>query len=202
MAAAQEPDATERPEPPRISPDGRFEFVQFTEEEANAGKPPFSILERATGKLVWTPPDEIGDVSRPEEVLYWAPDSKRFALTTRVSTRRLGCFLFSFDGEKFTPLTWNDRGRLETLADAKVDAAAKAEGIRVKPGHGRILRDDTLPESWVDANSLIITREMDVDFNTDEGESVVTGVARVLLRWNAKAKEFSISKELGAKGKP
>lgn len=198
MAAAQESAA---PEPPHISPDGKFEFVQFTVEEANADKPPFGVKERATGKLIWSAPDDLGDATRPEEVIHWSPDSKRFALVSRVSTRRLGCYLFGWDGQTFSPLTWKDGSRLETLADAKVAAAAKAEGIRHEPGQGRVIMDDTLPERWVDANSLIVTRTMDVSVGGDE-ETVVSGVARVLLRWSAKKKEFSIARELGPREKP
>ena len=61
------------PEPSRVSPDGRFEFVTFSVEENNAGKPPFGIMERATRPLVWSPPDDLGDASRPEEWVLLVP---------------------------------------------------------------------------------------------------------------------------------
>ncbi|TLD70676.1 hypothetical protein FEM03_10195 [Phragmitibacter flavus] len=179
------------PEPSSVSPDGRFEFVAYSIEENNEGKPPFGIVERASGKLVWFSEEDLGDVSRPEEWVLWSPDSKRFALVTRVSTRRLGTFFYGLEGEGFVSLAWKDAGKLELLADAKVVAAGRRDGFTKKAQWGQIIADDTLPVRWLDVNSVVVVRAMD-RIVTEEGkdESTASGTARVILRWDAKTRGF------------
>lgn len=181
------------PEPQAVSPDGRFEFVPFSVEENNAGKPPFGIIEKATGKLIWSAPGDFGDASRPEEWVLWSPDSKRFALVTRVSTRRLGAFFFGLDGQTFVPMPWKDAGRLEALADAQIRAAAKKEGYTKKASYGQIISDDTLPVRWTGTDSIIVTRTMSQSVGEAGKEGISpTVTARVLLGWDAKARAFSV----------
>jgi hypothetical protein len=183
------------PAPNVLSPDGRFEFIPFSAEEADAGKPPFGIVEKATGKLIWSAPDDLGDATRPEETILWSPDSKRFALTSRVGTRHLACFLFGWQDTTFVTLPWNS-GKLEELADLLVGADAKQQGLAKDGGWGQTITDDTLPVRWVDNDSLIMTRTIARSIMIKGEPSSAGGMARVLLRCNGKSKTFFIARDL------
>jgi hypothetical protein len=184
------------PEPSLTSPDGRFEFKAFTDAEANAGKPPFGIVEKITGKLIWSAPDDLGDASRPEETILWSPNSKRFALTSRVGTRHLACFIFGWQDTTFVAIPW-DLGPLEELADLRMAACARADGFTRKASYGRFITDDTRPVRWVDNDSLVATRLIERSIAEGDNEGSVGGMARVLVVWNSNDKTFSIARDLG-----
>lgn len=185
------------PAPDRISPDGRFEFVPFSADEVDAGKPAFGVLEKATGKLIWSAPDDLGDPERPEETILWSPNSRRFALTSRTGTRHLSCFLFGWKDSTFVPLSWKDSARLEELTDLKMLAEAKRDGFTKNASLGQLIVDDTVPVRWVGTDELVVRRTIGRTLAEGEKHGAFEGTARVLLRWNAKIGTFAISRDLG-----
>lgn len=184
------------PAPKALSPDGRFEFVTFSVEDNNAGKPPFGIVERVSRRLVWSATDDMGEASRPEAWVLWSPDSNRFALVARVSTRRLATSFFGMEGGSFVALDWKDAGGLESLAQAQVEVSAKQQGFTKNAKLGQVISDDVLPVRWLDAHSVLVTRAMHRSVH-EEGkeESTAQGTARAVLRWNGKSRAFSMVKD-------
>ncbi|MCB1233228.1 MAG: hypothetical protein KDN19_23490, partial [Verrucomicrobiae bacterium] len=184
------------PLPRPVSPEGRFEFVRFDPAEVDAGKPPFGIVEKSFGKLIWSAPDELGDPSRPEETILWSSDSKRFALTSRLGTRHLGCFFFGWQESGFAAMPWEDSGQLEELADQQLMAKAKAEGFTENLRFGTTITDDTIPKRWVDSDSIVVVRTIERSIAEGDMESAVGGSARCLIRWDARTGRFSMIRNL------
>ena len=113
-----------------------------------------------------------------------------------MSTRRLGTFFFGSDGKTFVPLPWKDAGRLESLADAQVEAAGRKQGFSKSARLGRVISDDVLPVRWMNAETVVVTRAMERSIiEKDKEDSTASGTARVLLRWNSKSSTFSITSD-------
>lgn len=178
-----------------ISPDGKFKVVRHSLTEVDAGKPVYTVIEAASGKVLWSAPDSFADAARPEDKILWSPDSKHFAMGTRVSIRRISLFIFGWDGKTFVE-QWAESAKLEDLADAKaLKELQKAEGTK-DAELGRCLSDQSIPERWVNDSSLVVTREVEhIGFAKGEEAGTTAGLARVLLRWNAKANAFFITQE-------
>lgn len=186
------------PDPELISPDGRFVFHAYSSEEVDSGKTPnFGIIERASGKLVSDPKEELGDAFRPEESILWAPDSRSYALTTRVGTRHLATFLYRWDGKAFHRATWEGDARLEEAADQRVATEMQSQGYSKDARRGRTIAGDSLAERWIDPRRLVMKRvEECVVSDSDDEEDTVSGEARALVRWDAKAAAYTIEKML------
>lgn len=170
--------------PALLSPDGRFRFEAFSEEEVEAGRrPAFGIVETASGRLVSDPGEELGDASRPEETLLWAPDSLSYALTTRVGTRHLDTYLYRWDGKAFVRAKWEGGGQLEAWAD---DSRPSNGGL------GQCLRGDRLAERWLDGSRLILRAV----YEYESGDATVAGSARALVKWDPDAAGYVIQRRL------
>lgn len=167
--------------------------------DVDAGeKPAFGIVEVSTGQLVSDPGEELGDVSRPEETVLWSPDSKAYALTSRVGTRHLGTFLYRWDGKAFVRATWEGGGRLESLADAEMDKDKVTQGLPADAALGRCIRGDDLAERWLDPNRIILTRVQEYLADDEENGAIVTGGSRVIVRWDGASSSYRIERELAA----
>lgn len=166
-----------------ISPDGRLAFQAYTPAEVEQGKPPFGIVEAGSGKLVWRAPDELGDASRPEESIHWSPDSRRFALTTRIGTRRKAAFFFGLEDGWFQPLPWQQAGRLETLAHRAIEKQKTAAGFTSEGGNGRVLLDDITVQGWIDPKTVAIQRRIEAHFEEGERNETFEAAISAVLKW-------------------
>ncbi|MCB1086011.1 MAG: hypothetical protein KDM63_03125 [Verrucomicrobiae bacterium] len=184
-------------DPSLISPDGRFVFHAFSVDEANAGKPAFGILERESGRLVSDPEEDLGDVSRPEETILWAPDSEAFALTTRVGTRHLDTFLYRWNGTAFRRAKWTGGTLLEELADGRVATLLTSLPDPGKVRRGMTLAGDLLPERWLDPERLVLKRvEEFVVSRGDQEEGDAKAEARAIARWDKDSESYELGNEL------
>lgn len=190
--------AQDESDPELISPDGRFVFHAYSSEDADSGKTPaFGIIERASGKLVSDPKEELGDAFRPEESILWAPDSRAYALTTRVGTRHLDTFLYRWDGKAFRRAKWEGGASLEAAADQRVTEVIRARGSSKDARRGRTIAGDSLAERWIDPRRLVMSRvEECVVGDGDDEEDTVSGEARALVVWNEKEGAYEIDKML------
>ncbi len=179
-------DPVAKADPPAVlSPDGRFRLEHFPSEEVAAGKrPAFGIIETATGKLVSDPREDLGDPDRPEETILWAPDSRAYALTTRVGTRHLDTFLYRWDGTSFVRAKWEGDGTIEGWADEAVEAAMRDLGFSDAAHRGRILAGDGLAERWLGPDRLILTDIQECLVTEGDREETVSGTARAIVRWD------------------
>jgi hypothetical protein len=175
-----------------LSPDGRLAFHAYSPDEVERGSPPFGVVETGSRKLVWRAPDELGDASRPEESLHWAPDSRRFALTTRIGTRRMATFFFGLKDGAFQSLPWNQAGRLEALAHRAVTKQKNAAGFTGASGNGRVLLDDITVERWIDPDTVSIRRRIETHFEEEEKHATFEVSVVAVLKW--KKGEFVIEK--------
>ncbi len=188
--------AGEEPVPVLLSPDGRFLFQSYSSNEVVAGKPAFGIIERANGKLVSDPGEDLGDPSRPEETILWAPDSRGYALTTRVGTRHLATFLYRWDGEIFRRAKWEGEAPLEEWADQQVAAEMKKLGFSENAQRGATIAGDSLAERWLDPRSLVRSRFEGCYVTEADKEEAVSGSARALVRWDERTSAFVIDHQL------
>lgn len=189
----------EESDPSHYSPDGRFLFVAFSSEEVDSGKrPAFGIVETATGDLVSDPGENLGDASRPEETILWAPDSLSYALTSRVGTRHLDTFLYRWDGKAFVRARWEGAGRIEALADLKMEKDKARLGVPSDTGLGQCLRGDDLAERWLDPERLILGCVEEYHVAHGDRGGVVRGDARALVRWDEASEAYVIERELHA----
>ncbi len=183
------------PPPDPLSPDGRFEFVTYSPDEVEAGKPPFGIIEKPAGRLIWSAPEDLGDPTRPEETILWSRDSSRFALTSRIGTRHVGCFFFRWEENSFVSMPWTGSAHLEELADQQVQAAARSEGFTDAAAFGMTLTDDTVPIRWVDPDTIILRRTLERTISEGDDEAVVTGTVRALFRWDTESAAFTLDRD-------
>jgi len=189
--------AQEEAEPSLLSPDGRFVFEAFSPGEVEAGKRPnFGIIERASGKLVSDPQEPLGDASRPGESILWAPDSRSYALTSRVGTRHLDTFLYRWNGKAFVRATWEEDGTLESRADAEVVAMMRRLGFTDEARRGQTIAGDGLAERWLDPHRLILTDVQECLAGEGDREEVVNGMARAIVRWDETAAAYRIERFL------
>lgn len=186
---AQDSDASE---PPATSPDGAFKFVQHEQEDATDLKPPFNVIETATGRVVWSVSEDHAMIPNSEAHACWSPDSKRFVLCSRVGVRWVNCYFFAWNGKAFVGQKWRDEERVQTLVEAKMAAERKEAGVCTDAGPGRRIADELVPERWLDNNRVILTRSMVRVLEDADVEAIV----RVLLKWDAKAKTFVIERAL------
>ncbi len=177
------------------SPDGKFKVVRHSLNEVDKGKPVYTVVETTSGKVLWSASDDFADPARPEDKILWSPDSKRFAIGTRVSVRRISLFILGWNGKTFVE-QWKESGKLEEMAGAKaLEELQKSEEAK-DVALGRCVSDESFPERWIDASSLIVTRMIEhVTVAKGEETGATEGLARVLLRWNAKANAFVITRE-------
>lgn len=180
-----------------LSPDGRFRFEAFSTEDYDAGRrPAFGIIETATGKLVSNPREELGDPSRPEETILWAPDSLSYALTSRVGTRHLDTFLYRWDGESFVRAAWEDDGVLEKSADLAMESDMIALGLPAESTLGQCIRGDDLAERWLSPSRLIVACILEYSAGTEERSAIARGESRAIVTWNETSKSYQIENEL------
>ncbi len=179
------------------SPDGRFRFEAFSSEEVDSGRrPAFGIIEVSTGNLVSDPAEPLGDASRPEETILWAPDSLSYALTSRVGTRHLDSFLYRWDGKAFVRATWEGAGRIEALADDSLEADIAAQGLPKSAGLGQCLRGDDLPERWLDPSRLILSCIEEYSVGDEHHGGIASGNGRAIVRWDEASHSYQIEREL------
>jgi hypothetical protein len=194
LVPALEADETDRD---TLSPDGRFRFEAFTAADYDAGKKPaFGIVETATGKLVSDPQEDLGDPSRPEETILWAPDSRSYALSSRVGTRHLDTFLYRWDGTSFVRAKWEGDGALETSADRVMAEDTKALGLPADSGLGQCIRGDDLAERWLDPSRLILTCILEYSVGTGDRGGIARGESRAIVRWDESSQTYQIEREL------
>lgn len=186
----------EAADPSHLSPNGRFTFRAFTTEEVRRGMPAFGILENHTGALVSDPDESFGDASRPEETILWAPDSMRYALTTRVGTRHLDTLFYAWDGRSFRRLNWEGNAALEARVDERMRAEKVREGFSADLGLGQVLAGDSLPERWLDPWRLVLKRTEERIASENGNEAVLSTEARAILRWVPGISGFEIEREL------
>lgn len=180
-----------------LSPDGRFRFEAFSSEDYDAGKKPaFGIIEVSTGKLVSNPEEDLGDASRPEETILWAPDSFSYALTSRVGTRHLDTFLYRWDGTFFDRAKWEGDGIIEGWADEEVSAAMRGLGFTGEATRGRTIAGDGLAERWLGPDRLILTDVQDCLVGEGDREEAVTGAARAIVKWDEASQSYQIESRL------
>lgn len=166
---------------PVTSPDGRYEMLAFPAEEVEEGKrPPFGIIERATGNLVWSAPGEHGDPIRPEETACWSPDSERVAYSTRVGTRYLSTFLIERSGDRFTEVSWEGAAEMENLCDEKILAAAREAGFGDGASLGQNIGAETKPLRWIGPEALVVRRV--ATSTVVEGENSASFTAEVTMQ--------------------
>lgn len=180
-----------------VSPDGRFRFEAFSVEDYDAGKrPAFGIIEVSTGKLVSDPNEELGDPSRPEETISWAPDSLAYALTSRVGTRHLDTFLYRWDGTSFVRAQWEGDGALESAADRVMDQDIIALGLPSESTLGQCIRGDDLVERWLSPSRLILTCILEYSAGTEERSAIARGESRAIVTWDEASQSYQIEREL------
>lgn len=179
-------------EPPATSPDGAFKFVKHEQEDPTDLKPPFNVIETATGRVLWSVSEDHALIPNSEASVYWSPDSRRFVLCSRVGIRWVNCYFFAWDGKAFVEQNWKDSEKVQTLIDAKMAAEKKEAGFSKDVGLGRRIADELTPERWLDNNRVILTRMSERVVNDVD----VTAEVRVLLKWDAKAKTFSMVRQL------
>lgn len=188
---AQEPD------PPHLSPDGRFRFEAFSVEDNDAGKrPAFGIIETATGDLVSDPEEELGDAFRPSESIFWSPDSLSYALTSRVGTRHIDTFFYRWNGKSFVRAKWEVDAQLENWADEEVGKELTALKLPADSGLGQCLRGDDLVERWLDPSRLIVNCVLEYTVGGEDSETVVDGSSRAIVRWDEAADAYAIERRL------
>lgn len=180
--------AQDKRNPMLVSPDGRFAFHAYSSEEADSGKTPnFGIIERASGKLISDPKEELGDAFRPEETILWSPDSRSYALTSRVGTRHLDTFLYRWDGQTFRRAKRLGGSQLEKTAGQRITVEIRAKGYPKDTARGRTIAGDCLPERWLDPRRLVMRRVE---------EMTVSGEARASVVWDEKSRAYTINKML------
>lgn len=180
-----------------LSPDGRFRFEAFSTEDYDAGKSPaFGIIETATGKLVSNPREDLGDPSRPEETILWAPDSLSYALTSRVGTRHLDTFLYRWDGTSFVRAKWEGDGIIEGYADQIMEQDILALGLPADTGLGQCIRGDDLAERWLDPSRLILSCILEYSVGNEDRGGIARGESRAIVKWDESSQSYQIEKEL------
>lgn len=191
LATGQEGDSE------RLSPDGRFRFEAFSVEDFDLGKrPAFGIIETATENLVSDPEEELGDAFRPSELIYWAPDSLSYAVSSRVGTRHIDTFFYRWNGKSFERAQWDDGGQLESWADEEMKKDIVAQGLPENSGLGQCLFGDDLVERWLDPSKVILTSAQEYLVGSEESGTTAAGSSRAIVRWNPDKNSYEIERRL------
>jgi hypothetical protein len=187
----------DEPERATLSPDGRFRFEAFSAADYDAGKrPAFGIVETATGRLVSNPQEDLGDPTRPEETILWAPDSLSYALTSRVGTRHLDTFLYRWDGTSFVRAKWEGDGTLEESADLEMEKDIAALGLPADSGLGQCIRGDDLAERWLDPSRLVLTCVLEYSVGNEDRGGIARGESRAIVKWDEPSQSYQIERAL------
>jgi hypothetical protein len=163
---AKEADTTE--EVVFASPDGKFAFLIDRGDDGQT----IDLIHKKTRKVVQHIGDP-GDLNATGYGVLWAPDSKRFALMTRMGHPNQDVTVYSRKGDKF------QEGK---IPDLTVEIPAK---LTAGKQHPHVATNNwTTAERWNKDGSLVVT----IDNTIDGAGHTATAIRTVLLGFDASGK--------------
>jgi hypothetical protein len=175
-SAAANPSADEEEEMTKevdfASPDGKFAFLLGHDEFEHT----IDLIDKKTSKVLQHIDDQ--DMSSVNYKVLWAPDSKRFALMTRLGHPNQGVTLYFQKGDKFQEIKMPE---LTAEIPAKIRAGKK---------HPHVAANDwQTAEKWNKDGSLVVTID-----NTIDGDGHTASATRTVLLGFDKSGKVKILK--------
>lgn len=163
--ATEEEDTTEKVD--YASPDGKFAFLVGHGEFDQT----IDLIDKKTEKVVQHIDDQ--DMSSASYTVLWAPDSKRFALMTRMGHPNQGVTVYFQKGEKFKEIE---------MPELTAEIPAK---IRAGKEHPHVANNNwQTAEKWNKDGSLLVT----IDNMIDGAGHTASATRTVLLGFDKSGK--------------
>ena len=141
----------EKPEP-ILSPNGRFVFRYFTEEEEKDTGYGFLVEEKRTGRVVLRTPAEAGKYRHSESVVF-SPDASHLALNFQAGSRYDATFIYRWNGKQFVKIAMPATALSRYLLASE---AAQLKELGIEDTQLLRIRNTWETQRWINANTAVV----------------------------------------------